>query len=311
MQNVKIILLGSQTSIAQTILGQLEAHHYPFDQIILMDIHHKTPNITYYMGEEKPIFPIDLFSEKPPFIALICDRNIPLIYPKKHIPKRAFVIDCTGTMNALPCYIPQLISLKENTHLICAPTSLSVILSHLFIPLKSKATNFQVTALIGTSFLGQNAHQKLLTQTQTLYTKFTIPSELNTPDLAFNLIPEFIPKTELITPNQFKCMTNIPLLFSHCFVPIFRGFCLYISCQTKQKPDFKKIFEHNPLITLLEKPTPDFLMSTHATLSENTVYIHHICTHQHQTSFWLTGDDLQSGMALNVIHIIQSLEKSI
>ena len=50
------------------------------------------------------------------------------------------------------------------------------------------------------------------------------------------------------------------------------------------------------------------MISNRATLSENKIYLHHEQLNQNRLSFWLTGDDIQSGMALNIIHIIQHLE---
>ena len=72
---------------------------------------------------------------------------------------------------------------------------------------------------------------------------------------------------------------------------------------------YKTIFKKNPFVALLDETAPDFIMSSAATLSETKVYIHHIFQTKKTLSFWLTGDDLQSGMALNVIQILSVLEK--
>ena len=308
MQETKIILLGVQTTIAQTVLGQLEAHHYPFGRIVLMDHHQNTPQTIFYMGEEKPVLPVDLFAEKSPYIVLLCDKKIPLSYPKKKIPKRAHVIDCTAVLSKAPCFIPHINRFRPQARLICAPTSLTVILAHALTPLKKIARQFQVIALIGTSFLGQEANQKLKAQTASLFTKTPLDPLLNTPALAFNIIPEMIPPPKLTTPCQLKCITGIDMQFAHCFVPVFRGISLYLTCQLQSKINIKSLYANNPLIQYLEEPTPDFMISNRATLSENKIYLHHDQLNQNRLSFWLTGDDIQSGMALNIIHIIQHLE---
>lgn len=309
MKETKIIVLGVQTTIAQTILGQLEAHHYPFEKIILMDHHQKSPAKTFYMGEEKNIFPVDLFAEKAPYIALLCDKQIPLSYPKKKIPKHARVIDCTGVLSKAPCLIPGINSVDLKSPIICAPTSLSVLLSQTLFPLKKYLENFQIVALIGTSFLGQESAQKLRQQTQAAFTQLPLQNDLNLPPLAFNLIPEIIPYDKEICPQQLKCITKIKPLFAHCFTPIFRGFSLHICANIKRPVQLKKIFKNNAFVALLDETAPDFIMSSAATLSETKVYIHHIFQTKKTLSFWLTGDDLQSGMALNVIQILSVLEK--
>ncbi len=312
MKETKIILLGIQTTIAQTVLGQLEAHHYPGEKVVLMDHYRDTPHTTLYMGEEKTIFPVDLFSEKPPYIALLCDKKIPLSYPKKKVPKHAKVIDCTGVLSKAPCFIPSINQVNPKIRTICAPTSLSTICAHTLFPLKKKANHFQVNALIGTSFLGMEANQKLKNQTLSLLTQKQIEPKLNAPPLAFNLIPEVIPVDKLITPCQLYCMTGIKIDFTHCFVPVFRGISLYISCHLiHPNVNLKSLYQNNPLIQYLDDPAPDFLMSNRATLSENKIYLHHEKINRATLSFWLTGDDIQSGMALNIIHILKYLEKFI
>jgi len=308
MREVKIILLGVQTTIAQTILGQLEAHHYPPEKILLMDHHQNTPEKSFYMGEEKNVLPVDLFSEKAPYIVLLCDKKIPLSYPKKNIPKRARVIDCTGVITKAPCLIPGINQISSKTRLICAPSSLTVLLAHTLFPLKKHLQDIQIVALIGTSFLGQESAQKLRQQTRAVFTKKAPPYDLKVPPLAFNLIPEIIPWEKEICPHQLKCITGLSPLFFHCFAPIFRGFSVHICGKTKQPLNLKKIFQDNPFIALLEETAPDFIMSSAATLSETKVYIHHILQKNNTLSFWLTGDDLQSGMALNVIQILKQLE---
>ena len=217
MKKLKIILLGTKTLIAETILGQLEAHHYPFEQIVLMDQQEPAQKSLFYMGEEKPILPIDLFSEKSPFIALVCDKKIPLIYPKKKIPKHSKVIDCTGLISKAPCFIPSINHLNPRTRLICAPTSLSVILASALTPLKTKAHHFQVIALIGTSFFGKESGQKLRAQNLNLFAKENLDLTFSSPTFAFNLIPEIVPEEKLITPQQLKCLTNISIDFCYIF----------------------------------------------------------------------------------------------
>ena len=314
MKQAKIIVLGFQTPIGQAILEQLAIHNYPFDQIFLLDpkkVHEKQ----FYQGEEKHVIAFDSFDWKSPFIVLICDKEAFSICPQKPLPKNSWAIDCTGLFSKSQAIIPQfnLNKIKKSKkHILCSPTSLTVILCHILSDLiKYKPIKTRIIALVGTSFLSSENAEKLRQQTRSVYTQIPVLIKHNQPPLAFNIIPQIPTEKSQACSHQLKQILNLNNDFRHCFVPVFRGFCLFISCTLNQKIKHPKdIWKNNPFIHVMDLKDGPFILSTAATISETKVFITDIKYHANNLSFWVVGDDIQTGLTLNTIHIIDTLIKN-
>lgn len=315
MKTLKIIILGFQTPIGQAILEQLGIHNYPTEQIFLLDPK-KVNEKQLYQGEEKHIIPFDAFDWKAPFIVLICDKEVLNIYPKKTLPKNSWAIDCTGLFSKSEPIIPMFNETKIKkikNRILCSPTSMTVVLSRVLSDLiKYEPVKTRAIALIGTSFLCADEAKKLREQTRSVYTQIPVLIQHNQPPLAFNLIPQIPSEKAKACPQQLKQILNINCDFRHCFVPVFRGFCLFISCTLKQKiKQPKNLWKSNPFVHLMDLNDGPFILSAAATLSETKVFVMDIKYQENNLSFWVVGDDIQTGLTLNTIHIIESLIKKI
>ena len=234
-------------------------------------------------------------------------------YPHKKSHKHTWLIDCTGYLSEAPCIVP---AFNENkianvkNHILCAPMSMSVILSHVLSDLiPYQLLKVESVALIGTSFLGGEAAKNLREQTRSVYTQIPVELSPNKPPLAFNLIPQIQTPQPLTCRCQIQNILNLDIDFHHCFVPVFRGFCLFISCHLKHKiPHLDFLWQNNSFVRIMNKKN-SFILSCAATLSETKVFIMDIQYSEKNLSFWVVGDDIQTGMTLNTIHIIDSLIK--
>lgn len=313
MQPVKIIILGVQSLTAQAIMEQLAIHGYPSEQVFLLDQHTKILKKQFYKGEEKRITSLKIFDWKQPCVVLLCDKKMLRFCPRKKLHKHTWLIDCTGHLSDAPCIVP---AFNENkitnikNHILCAPTSISVILSHVLSDLiPYQLLKVESVALIGTSFLGGEAAKNLREQTRSVYTQIPVELSPNKPPLAFNLIPQIQTPQPLTCSCQIQNILNLSIDFHHVFVPIFRGFCLFVSCQIKHKiPHLDLLWKNNSFVHIMNK-NEKFILSSAATLSETKVFIMDIQYNKNSLSFWVVGDDIQTGMTLNTIHIINSLIK--
>lgn len=313
MRTFKIIVLGFQTPIGQAVLQQLAIHNFPFEQIFLLDAK-KVKEKQFYQGEEKPVISFKSFDWESPFIVLICDKQISN-YPQKSLPKNCWAIDCTGLFSKCEPIIPKFNASKikkSKNHILCSPTSITVILSYILSDLKKyQPFKIKVITLIGTSFLSADDSEKLREQTRSVYTQIPVLTPENQPPLAFNIIPQIPTQTALLCPKQLLQIINLHCDFRHCFVPVFRGFCLFISCDLKQTvTNPKKLWQDTPFVRVMDNKNSPFILSTAATLSETTVFITNIKFQENNLSFWVVGDDIQTGLTLNTIHIINSLIKN-
>ncbi len=314
MQPVKIIILGVQCPTAQAIMEQLAIHGYPSEQVFLLDQHTKVLKKQFYKGEEKRITSLKVFDWKQPCIIVLCDKKMLRFCPRKKLHKHTWLIDCTGYLSEAPCIVPAFnenkISSVKN-HILCAPTSMSVILSHVISDLiPYQLIKVESVALIGTSFLDEEASKMLREQTRSVYTQIPVESTSDYPPLAFNLIPQIQVPQPLTCPCQIQNILDLSIDFHYCFVPVFRGFCLFVSCQLKHKiPHLDLLWQNNPFIHVMGTKEKGFILSCAATLSETKVFIMDINYHENALNFWVVGDDIQTGMTLNTIHIIDSLIK--
>ncbi len=314
MKPVKIIILGIQSATAQAILEQLAIHGYPSEQVFLLDQNTKVLKKQFYKGEEKNVTSLKIFDWKQPCIILLCDKKMARFCPRKKLHKHTWLIDCTGYLSEAPCIVPafnegKIVQVKN--HILCAPTSMSVVLSHVLSDLiPYHILKVQAVALIGTSFLGGEAAKNLREQTRSVYTQIPVELSPHRPPLAFNMIPQIQTSQPLTCPCQIQNILNLDIDFYHCFVPVFRGFCLFLSCHLKHKiPHLNMLWQNNSFVHVMNSKENNFILSCAATLSETKVFIMDIRYHEGMLSFWVIGDDIQTGMTLNTIHIIDSLIK--
>ena len=69
------------------------------------------------------------------------------------------------------------------------------------------------------------------------------------------------------------------------------------------------VWKNNSFIRVMNPKETKFILSCAATLSETKVFIMDVQYHENNLSFWVVGDDIQTGMTLNTIHIIDSVIK--
>ena len=69
------------------------------------------------------------------------------------------------------------------------------------------------------------------------------------------------------------------------------------------------LWKNNSFVHVMGKKEGNFVLSCAATLSETKVFIIDLQYQDNFLSFWVVGDDIQTGMTLNTIHIINSLIK--
>lgn len=314
----KIAIIGPKTSLGSALLTLLEEHHFPPENIYPLDAHQYQNTFLPYGDGFLKVEALDTFRFDNRYIAVLCTDSILSAYKEEAIQQGSWLIDCTGRISSAPVVMPEInpeaIS-RADKRMISSPTAAAGALSLVLTTLqkKFKLLSCCSTGIYSAGEIGFEASDTLFNQSRCIYTQRELPSSTFHKPLAFNLIPELIPKLSTLTIQQIHQLTHAPIFFSSCFAPVFQGQALSLSFLLPQSTRLKcveRVLSRTPRCRLITQASEGFTLSPMDILTEDDIYITSLQADADTIGLfhaWILSDNLRTGTALNAVHLIKLL----
>ena len=307
----KIVIIGPRTDIGKCILGHLAQHAFPVTAIRALDIHQEAGKSIYYSNHRLITQALDSFDFHGNHIVFVCDKKlIPLLYQhNKNL--QSWWIDCTHFVHDAVCVIPEINGtiLQSHPKWICNPCSCVIALLHTLMPIVTtyKVQSIELVALLGTVFQGPEATAMLMSQIRHCLIQTPIATRDPSPQLAFNVIPNYFRTLSNIIERQIHCFITTPVLVRTCFVPVVRGSCTYVQVHLSKNCRVQRLIQKWKKIPYIQVIQETSMLGLNEILAEEKIFILQPVIQNNILSFWCMQDVVQQGMGTNAAALAKSL----
>jgi len=332
---INLAIVGATGAVGKTFLTLLEKRNFPVDGLTLFASPKSIGRKLVYCGKEYEVKSIEKDSFKNIDLAFFsAGATISKYYAHKAVNSGAIVIDNSSAFRLdedVPLIISEVNPEKIFTHtkgIIANPNCTTIIMLVALKPLYdySRIKRVIVSTYQASSGAGEKGLAELITQTKKYAEGVSFGRKYFQHQLLFNVIPQIddfknngYTKEEMKMFNETRKILgdeNITVNATCVRVPVLTAHSESITIETKKKISPKlarEIFKNSPGITLLddtvkysEYPTPLFVAG------KENCYVGRIrkdLSTKKGLSFWVVGDQLIKGGALNAIQIAEHLIK--
>lgn len=214
---------------------------------------------------------------------------------------------------------------KPNNGLIANPNCTTAITLMGLYPLHKE---FGVTRVIASSYQavsgsGAKGIEELKHQTQAIAAGRPVEREIYSHQIAFNVIPQvdsFLPggytKEEMKMQNEGRKIMHLPDFSASvtCVrVPVYRAHSVAVTAQFRHEPDIdraREVIAAFPGVRVLDDPVAGVYPIPLECAGQDDCFVGRIrrdCALENALSFWVCGDQILKGAALNAVQIAELL----
>lgn len=169
---------------------------------------------------------------------------------------------------------------------------------------------------------GKKAMDALFSQTKAYYTGSPVERDVFSKQIAFNCIPMIdVEREDGFTAEEYKQEAEtqkiidpkIRLVATCVRVPVFIGHGEVITVEFEKPIDVaaaKKALKAAPGVVVVDNPKEEHFVTPHEVVGESDIYVSRLRkdpTVEHGLTFWIAGDNLRKGAALNTVQIAEKL----
>ncbi|MBM93421.1 MAG: aspartate-semialdehyde dehydrogenase [Legionellales bacterium] len=328
--NLKVIVLGAQGLIGQTLLEVLYQRHPDLEVIAVGSSRAVEQGECVQWGEDtlalEAIDTVDFHTADVVLSALPSD--VARCYVPKAAAAGCFVIDHSTAFRQdpdVPLVIPEINGkcLAEQPSIIANPNCSTIQLCMALKPLYDAVgiTRVNVSTYQSVSGVGQEGLSTLLSETAQVLNGMNISeSEVFPAQMAFNVVPQIdafnengYTREEMKLYDETQKIFNDPDLMVNATavrVPVFHGHSESVHCECKSEISVKAakaLFSNMPGVSVLDDAVCLTPMTHGNELEEVWVSrIRQDITHPYGLNFWIVADNLLKGGALNTVQIIEA-----
>jgi len=332
-KSYKIAIAGSSGAVGLEMLKILEERNFPVSEIILLASKRSAGKCLPFKGNKLTITELDSESFNDVDIALFSagsDRSRE--YAPIATQSGAIVIDNSSAYRMdddVPLIIPEINSDKlsgyKTKNIIANPNCTTAVTLMGLKPIYdlSKITRVVATSFQAVSGAGAQAIEELREQTISWSNSNDLKSNVFPHQIAFNLIPHIdnfldsgYTKEEMKMHYETRKILDdneILLTATTVRVPVFRSHCISVNVETENKisiPQALEAFNSFPGLKVVDDPQNALYPMPIDTSGIDDCYIGRIredYTVKNGISFWISGDQLRKGAALNAVQIAEEL----
>ncbi len=330
-----IAIAGATGAVGEEMISILEQRNFPVKELTLLASRRSVGKCLPYKGEPIKVSELTADSFDGIDIALFSagsDRS------REFAPIAAesgtVVIDNSSAyrMDAhVPLIIPEInpeaISDYNKKNIIANPNCTTAVTIMGLKPIYdiSKITRVVATSFQAVSGAGAQAIEELKAQTSAIVNSKEIKSEVFPHQIAYNVIPHIdsftengYTKEEMKLHNETRKILDddqIQLSATTVRVPVFRSHCISVNLETEDQVSIeqaREAFASFPGLSVLDNPDKSEYPMPITTSGMDDCLIGRIrkdFTVKNGISFWISGDQLRKGAALNAVQIAELLIK--
>jgi len=333
MSKLKVAIAGVTGAVGQEMLKILEERAFPVRELIPLASERSRGKEVTFHGEKLAVQVLSEFDFKGVDLALFsAGAKTSRTFAPLAASQGCIVIDNSSAFRQdpeVPLIVPEVnphkISDYKNKNIIANPNCTTIIS---IVPLKplhdfGKVKRVVAASYQATSGAGAMAMQELKEQVQSYVEGRPLEVKVFPHQIAFNLIPHidvfmdnFYTKEEMkmVWETQKIMDDNSIKVTATCVrVPVFRAHSVALTVETEKKITREKaieLFTQAPGVVVEDDPTQNKYPMPWFVAGKDECFVGRIredISHPSALTFWVVGDQLRKGAALNAIQIAELL----
>lgn len=329
LSKARIVVTGAATILGRDVLNILAEQKVPTDNVVALESGRITDEVSYGLDDTLKVQSFDNYTfEKEQIVIHTGESRDAAGLARKASTAGAIFIDGSGTFALdpdVPLVVPEvngaLLKQKLPKSIIASPNSISIFLAMALNPLHIKAhvTRAVVSTYQAVSHWGREAQDELFNQTKAMFMAQNIKSEALPKQIAFNCYPmQGFEREDGLTDTEWQAIAQtkkildpkIKLAVNTVTVPAFvsDGMMVNVECEEEVSPIKAGMWMTGQKGLGVIENGED--LPTHVDVSgEDFTYVARLrddFSVDNGLSFWLIGDNLRKGSALNLVHIAEA-----
>ncbi|MEI6033124.1 MAG: aspartate-semialdehyde dehydrogenase [Verrucomicrobiae bacterium] len=326
-KSFRIAIVGASGAVGVEMLRVMERRNFPVSALRLLASPRSAGRTLEFRGEQVVIEPLGMNSFEGMDIALFsAGSGISKEFGPVAVDSGAVVVDNSSAFRMsenVPLVVPEVNAGDINAHqgIIANPNCTTAITLMALHPLHKK---FRVKRIFASSYqavsgAGARAIEELRSQVDALARGKSISPEIFPHQIAFNVIPQVdsfletgYTKEEMKMQNEGRRIMHLPGFMASvtCVrVPVFRAHSVAVSAEFERPVVFGEAVEairQSPGVQMVEDGYPMPLQCA----GQDDCFVGRMrldCAMENGLAFWVCGDQLLKGAALNAVQIAELL----
>jgi aspartate-semialdehyde dehydrogenase len=326
----RIAVVGATGAVGQTTLKILEQRNFPVRELRAYASARSVGKTVTFKGESLPVHQLDAGSFKGIDIALFsAGADQSREFAPIAVKAGAVVVDKSSAFRMdpdVPLVVPEINAAAARKHkgIVACPNCTTIVT---VMPLKPLHNLGRLKRVVATSFqavsgAGVNGIAELREQTLAWAKGEAIKPKFFPHQIAFNLIPAGAFAEGGYTGEEIKLITEIrkildqpdlPIAPTTVRVPVFTAHSISVNAETEKKvsvAEAREAFAHFPGIKLFDDPAKHQYPMPIMVEGQDDCFVGRIredLSCPNALSFWVVGDQLRKGAALNGVQIAELL----
>jgi aspartate-semialdehyde dehydrogenase len=332
-RNPHVAVVGATGAVGVEMINTLEKRRFPLSNLTLLASARSVGKTLKYKGQDIAIKELTKDAFKGIDIALFsAGGNISREFAPIAAAAGCVVIDNSSAFRqdpSVPLIIPEInaADLKAHKNIIANPNCTTAVTLMALYPLHQA---FEVTRIFASSYqavsgTGAMAIQELRNQVGQVVRGETVTKDVYPHQIAFNVLPQvdsFLPtgytKEEMKMENEGRKIMHHPSFRASvtCVrVPVYRAHSVAVSAEFKKPVTVeaaREVLSHAPGLDIVDTPEKaEYPLPLYVAEKDNCQVgrIRKDCALDNGLCFWVVGDQLLKGAALNAVQIAEELLK--
>jgi aspartate-semialdehyde dehydrogenase len=330
-RNPHVAVVGATGAVGVEMIATLEKRRFPLSKLTLLASARSVAKTLKYKGRELAVQELTKDAFKGIDIALFsAGGNISREFAPIAAAAGCVVIDNSSAFRMdpkVPLVVPEINAADVKTHqgIVANPNCTTAISLMALYPLHQA---FEVTRIFASSYqavsgTGAKAIEELRNQVQQIVRGETVTREVYPHQIAFNVLPQvdsFLPtgytKEEMKMENEGRKIMHHPQFRASvtCVrVPVYRAHSVAISAEFKKPVTVdaaREVLAKAPGLDIVDTPEKsEYPLPLYVAEKDNCQVgrIRKDCAMDNGLCFWVVGDQLLKGAALNAVQIAEEL----
>src|ERR1700719_1725729 len=329
----RVAILGATGAVGAELIQLLEQREFPLRELKLLASPKSAGKVFKFKGEEIPIEAVSRDSFRSIDIALFSAGSATSReYAEHAVSAGAIVIDNSSAFRMdldVPLVVPEInpADIKKHRGIIANPNCTTLIALMAIYPLHKA---FRVKRVIAASYqavsgAGAKAIRELARQSKSFFSDEPVTPEVFPHTIAFNVLPQVdvfldngCTKEEVKFVNESRKIMHHPTLRASitCVrVPVFRAHSVAMHAEFKEPVSVEQardVLAKFPGLDLVDDPSTKKYPMPLLVAGKNNCQVGRVRTDSaldNGLAFWVCGDQLLKGAALNALQIAEALGK--
>lgn len=332
--NPHVVVAGATGAVGAEMLATLERRNFPVGKLTLLSSSRSAGRKLTFLGEEHTVQELKKDSFRDADIALFsAGSGVSKEFAPIAAESKCVVVDNSSAFrmdDRVPLVVPEINAedIKNNQGIIANPNCSTIVmlmalypLHREFIALRCFASTYQAV-----SGSGARALEELKTQVGEIVRGETVTREVYPHQIAFNVLPHVdvflesgYTREEMKMQNEGRKIMHHPGLRVSCTcvrVPVYRAHSIAVTAEFEKPVSVDRayeVLENAPGLDVVDKPhNNEYPMPLYYAGKDHCAVgrVRKDCALDNGLSFWVVGDQLLKGAALNAVQIAEELLKS-